>query len=401
MSTVRTAVAGGTTVLVEAFHAVPLVSIVVALRSGTAQDPAGKEGTARLATRMLRRGCEGMTQEQIENELDRLGAEIGVDAGVSSVSIHAQVIGRNLDAFVDLLARLLATPTFPEDELERLKRETVAELIEAKDSDRSLAQKAFQRTLFAGHPYGRSAAGTTASVASITRDDARASWARAFVRGNVVLGFAGDVTAERANALAEKLVAKLPAGDALPDGVPEPAPPHGRRLLFVDKPERSQTQILIGALGTSPHDPDHTAFGVANAIFGGTFTSRLMRAVRSERGWSYGAYSRLAIDRRRQAFSMWTFPGAADAAACIALQLELLEGYVRDGMKPEELEFIKQYLTRSYAFEIDTAQKRLHSYANSVLLPPAGSVFVSQLPRPPGTPSKALAENTPLTPAVR
>jgi zinc protease len=128
----------------------------------------------------------------------------------------------------------------------------------------------------------------------------------------------------------------------------------------VDKPERTQTQIIIGGLGTAPHDDDHVALGVANAVLGGSFTSRLMREVRSKRGWSYGASARLSVDRQRQAFSMVTFPAATDAAPCIELELTLLEEFVTKGVLPRELSFIKRFLTRSHAFDIDTASKRLH-----------------------------------------
>jgi zinc protease len=94
-------------------------------------------------------------------------------------------------------------------------------------------------------------------------------------------------------------------------------------------------------------------------VFGGAFTARLMREVRSERGWSYGASSRLAIDRVRDAWSMWTFPAATDAAACIGLQLQLMEAWVEGGITDEELSFGKSYLVKSYAFATDTADKRL------------------------------------------
>jgi len=351
---------GGATLLVEESHALPLVSIVIALRSGSAFDPVGKEGLARIVGRMLRRGSETMKAHAIEDALDRLGGEMSIDLSASSLAIQAQVIGRNLEPFMELLAQLLGTPTFPEDELSRLKRETQAEIVEARDNDRSLATYAFRRSLFAGHPYGRSSLGTTASTASITEADARAFYTRHFARANALVAFAGDVTLEQARVLGDKLLARLPVGARVADPVLAPAVAKGRRLVLVDKPERTQTQILIGGLGTWPHDEDHVEIGVANAIFGGTFTSRLMKAVRSERGWSYGAYARLAVDRQRQSFSMWTFPSATDAAPCIALELELLQTWVDRGVTPEELDFIKQYLIRSQCFEVDTAPKRLH-----------------------------------------
>jgi zinc protease len=383
---------GGALALLEPSTSIPLVSLVVALRSGSAHDPPGLGGVARVAMRMLRRGCEGMTAEQIDFRVDSLGAEMAVDTSPSSVAIHAQVIARNLEPFVELLARLLATPTFPRDELEKLQRETVAEIIEARDSDRVLAQKAFQRTLFDGHAYGRNPGGTTDSVRAITRDDVLGFYRRFVVQANVVIGLSGDVTPDDAPRVARRLVRDLPPGAAAPDEVPEPERRPGRRLVVVDKPERTQTQILVGTLGTSAHDPDHAALIVANAVFGGTFTSRLMNEVRSKRGWSYGASSRAGVDRRRQAWLMWTFPSAQDAAPCLALMLSLLEAWVASGIKPRELGFIKRYLERSHAFEIDTAAKRLHQQLDVELLALPADYYSGWLDRVSAVTQESAAE---------
>jgi zinc protease len=142
----------------------------------------------------------------------------------------------------------------------------------------------------------------------------------------------------------------------------------GRRLLVVDKPERTQTQILVATMGTSPLDDDHVPLVVANAVFGGTFTSRLMKEVRSKRGWSYGASTRLGVDRRRQGWVMWMFPSAQDCAPCLKLALDLLETWVDRGVTPREVAFIQRYLVRSHAFDVDTAPKRLHQALDVELL---------------------------------
>jgi zinc protease len=359
---------GGALAMLEASHAVPLVSMVVLLRCGSALDPAGKEGLARLTLRMLRRGCEGMSAEQIDFRIDALGAEMAVDTSPSTVAIHAQVIARNVDAFVDLFGKLLAAPTFPEEELARLRRETAAEIVEARDNDRVVAQKAMQRTLFEGHPYGRSPGGRTGTVERVTREDVIAFYRKHVVQGNVVIGIAGDVTAARAPELSRRLISSLPKGAPTRDDVPEPSMKPGRRLVVVDKPERTQTQILVGTMGTSPHDEDHVPLVVANAVFGGTFTSRLMREVRSKRGWSYGASARTVIDRHRQSWVMWTFPAAEDAAPCLKLTLDLMAQWVQAGVTPREVAFIQRYLMRSHAFEVDTAPKRLHQALDIELL---------------------------------
>jgi zinc protease len=347
-------------IYVEQNAALPLVSIAVAVRTGASTDPLKKEGLTRIMMRMLRRGCRGMTSHEIEERIDALGAELAADVSSSVLTLHVDVISRSVDKMVDLVATLMAEPTFDEGELGRLLRETQGEIVEARDNDRSLATRHFRRMVFDGHPYGRRIGGTIPSIGSITQSEVRGHYRRHFVRGNLAIAFAGDVTEARALELSQRLVAGLPQGTPRPEVIPPPAPQPGRRLVFVDKPERTQTQILIGGLGSHPRDPDHIPLHVATTIFGGTFTSRLMRAIRSERGWSYGAYARLPYDRERDAFSMWTFPAAKDAAACIALELELLSSWLDKGITERELAFAKRYLVRSHAFDVDTAQKRVH-----------------------------------------
>lgn len=349
-----------THVFVESSDALPIVSVLVAFRSGSAHDPEGREGLGRITARMLRRGAEGFSAQRIEETIDALGGELAADASPSATTVHFEVIRRSIDPLADIVATLLAKPAFDEAELGRLKREAEAELIEARDSDRALASRAFRRTLFAGHPYGRRVSGTIAAIRAMEREDARAFYGRHYVRANAVVAISGDIDEAEGRALAERLLAGLPEGERIADPVPPPAAPRGRHLVFVDKPERTQTQMVVGGLGTHAHDPDHMPLLVANTAFGGTFTSRLMQEVRAKRGWSYGASSRVGFDRQRDAFTMWTAPAATDAAACLALELDLLHAFREDGITEEELGFVKRYLVRSHAFEIDTARKRVH-----------------------------------------
>lgn len=350
---------GGCRLLIESSPALPLVHVTVALTSGALEDPAGKEGLTRLTARAMRRTGGGLTQQQLDTRIDSLGGSLGADVSHSTVSFNGTVIARNLDAFLDLMIDVLARPGFSEEELALLRRETEAELIEARDNDRALARRWFSRKMFAGHPYARSVSGALTTVPTMTAGDVRALYQRTWARENVVLSFSGDIDAAHARASAERLLEALGSGPRLADQVTDPTGPRGRSLVFVDKPERTQTQILIGGLGSHPRDPDHIALHVANTVLGGTFTARLMKEVRSKRGWSYGAYSSLPYDRHRQAFSLWTFPKASDAAACIQLELELLAAWCEKGITQRELAGAKRYLTRSHAFAIDTATKRV------------------------------------------
>ena len=346
-------------VFVEPSRALPLVSIAIGFRAGSTTDPIGQEGLARITARMLRRGAGGLDALAIEEGIDRLGGEFGADVALCSTSVHMEVIARRLDAFVELGSKVLGAPTFDEAELGKLLRESEAEIVETRDNDRVLAGRALRRAVFEGHPYARRVSGTPASLAKIDREAALASYRRIFTKANAVVALSGDVTEKGAREIAERLLAGLPDGHANDEAIADAQAVRGRRLVVVDKEERTQTQMLIGGIGTNAHDADHTAMLVGTTAFGGTFTSRLMQEVRAKRGWSYGAYARASFDRRREAFTMSAAPAAKDAAACLALELEMIHDLREKGLTAEELAFVKSYLRRSHAFEIDTARKRV------------------------------------------
>ncbi len=354
-------------VFLERDNALPLVHVSVAFKLGSLADPPGKEGLTSLTLRLMRRTGGGLDPRAQDERIDSLGAALWVEAGQSTAGVHGTVISRNLRAFLAVLREVLAEPGFSSDELERLRREAESELVDVLDSDRSLARRWFTRRLFKGHPYSRPSGGTRPSLATITLADVHARYRELVAPANIMIAFAGDIEPSVARAFADDLAQALPASPALLDPTEDPTALPGVHLTFVDKPERTQTQILIGCLGTHPLDPDHLALSVANTVFGGTFTSRLTQEVRAKRGWSYGAYSSLSVDRRRRSFSMWTFPKLEDALSCIQLELELLRAWVKEGPTEEELEGTKSYLVGSHAFSIDSAAKRVSQQLDAAL----------------------------------
>jgi len=349
----------GTRVLVESSRALPLIAVTVALRAGASTDPADHAGCARFTARLMRRTAGGRDPFDLDTHIDRLGGALGVEASHSFIAFQGVVLSRSFPRFVDLLADVLARPDLTGDEFERLRRESASELLEALDDDRTVAQRWFRSRLFPTDPYGCPVSGTPRSLARLSHESAIRFHRVQVGAENVVVALAGDIDEDQARRAAEALVAGLPRGRRFIDDLPDPRPRRGRHLVLVDKPDRTQTQIFLGCLGTRADDPDHTALLVANSVFGGTFGARLARAIRVERGWSYGAYSTLTVDRRRHAFSVWTFPRAEDAAACVRLQLEMLQRWRDDGITQDELERAQRYLVRSHVFAIDTPAKRV------------------------------------------
>lgn len=347
------------TTYLESSNDLPLVDLYFITRTGSANDPDGREGALNLALRTLRRGTRRRSAVEIDAQLDHAGATLSIGCDATSATLHLTVIRRNLEVALELFAEILTEPALPAEVLAQVAREVRADLIDSRDDDRTLAGRFFRRRLFAGHPFGRPSSGTVEGVVRLTRDDALSAWQRASRVDNVIIAASGDISEEELQRFTARVAAGLSSAAPLSRAIAAPKAPRGRHLVLVDKPERTQTQIYIGGLGTHPRDRDHDALALGNTVFGGTFSSRLMREIRSKKGWSYGASSRLGRDVAREAWSMWTFPAASDAAKCVALQLQLLSRLLDRGVNARELSFVRSYLARGYAFEIDTPSKRL------------------------------------------
>jgi zinc protease len=339
-------------IIVEQDSSLPIAQCTVAFNAGSLLDPPGKEGATSLLFRLLRRSIPGLSATEVEQRLDALGGAAGADASRSMVALQGMCLSRSWQSFSEIL--LLMLGTFPRDEHEfrRLKAEACDEWVDSLDNDSLIARR--------GHPYGRLTSGTPASIECIELADLRTLYDQLLTQDRLITSFSGDVSLELATKFTTELRAQLPAQASMEElnVFFDPTVAPGRRLFFVDKPERSQVQILIGCLGSHPKDHDRTALYVGNTIFGGTFSARLSHEVRGKRGWSYGAHSQLAQDRMRQSFSMWTFPQAGDAAGCITLQLRLFEEFIDGGITKRELAAAKKYLLNSHAFALDTASKR-------------------------------------------
>jgi zinc protease len=350
----------GMRVLVEPSHALPLVDVELIIGMGAHWDPEGKEGTARLAARMLRMGTKKRSASEFESAIDGMGASLSIDVAFSVLRVHASVIRRSLPALLDLLGEMLTSPALREDDLGLVRRETLADFTSQRDNDRWLAARGLRSHLFGSHPYGRSAAGTEHSIEKIERGDIARFLEQALVGGNLVLGVAGDVRSKDLRPMVERAFGKIRAGSTPKTPVPEVrVEVPGRRVLIVDKPERTQTQIYVGSFGIRLRDPDFYPLQVANSAFGGTFSSRLVQEVRDKRGWSYSANARLSADEQRDTWSLYSHPSVENAPACIALQLELIEAFVAKGVTQKELSASRDYLIKSHAFDRDTATKRL------------------------------------------
>lgn len=359
MSATRFVTSRGTVGLVEESRAIPIVDVTVIIRTGSLVDPEGQEGLARITARLVRMGTTTRTAEEIDEAIEALGASLSVDVSHGTTRFFGSVIKRNFAPFLEIIGELLSAPGLRPKDLALVRREALAELVAQRDNDRWLASRAFRSLLFGAHRYARSPLGSAQSVRAVRREDVVAFVERHFTGKNLLVGVSGDVDGAAVPELVERAFGSLSAR-AVPElRLETPKRARGRRVVIVDKPGRTQTQMFVGTLGSRLRDADFHALLVANTAFGGTFTARLVREVRVKRGWSYSAHSRLGADREREAWSLYTHPSSENAVDCLLLELGLVERFVRAGVSARELSFAKSYLVKSHAFDLDTPQKRL------------------------------------------
>ncbi|MGE0545688.1 MAG: M16 family metallopeptidase [Kofleriaceae bacterium] len=360
----------------------PLVWFEIAIRGGAAADPLGIEGLHRHAALLARRGAGPRDRAAIDDTLDSLGSALDIGVSRDAVSVSGLALSRHLDAVIDLAADILAAPRLGADEHERLLRETPQVLDEVRDDDGALATRWFDWMCSPGHPYGRTSLGTEASIARIDRDAAARLWRSELVADNLVIGLAGDVDQAAAANIVTRLTERLPASSAsraTPPARGDTPSPRGRRVILVDKPDRTQAQIRIGHESVRYGDPDTAAIAVAEAVFGGMFSSRLMQEIRVKRGWSYGAGCALRRSRLPHWFEIWMAAGIEVAGKAIALALEMFADYAAHGPTDAEVDFARSYLIGAMPFHVATARQRMQlAVRDAVFDLPDG--FTAKLP---------------------
>ncbi len=350
---------GGVESILAEKHDQPLVSFIITFPFGAYTDPDDKGGLTNLLGEMLMRGTVRKSREEIENTLDFLGANLDIDAGSHSLMVIGKVLSRNLDQLFSLVIEILTEPTFPEEELNKVREQIIAQLYLRLEDDAQLARQKFMENLYEGHPYSRDPVGTLASLKVIKKEDIENHYKTYLHRGGLLVGTAGDVTKPKLEDLIHKLVKVLPEGKADPKVRSFEKKLEGIEIILIDKPERTQTQFIIGHPGIDARDRDFFPLNIFVTAFAGhMFQAQYMQEIRVKRGWAYGAYG--SVDARRDggAFYLYTFPKNADTLPALKLSLELLDKAVHgNGVTDESLEFAKKHLSRSFPFLIDIPEK--------------------------------------------
>ena len=296
----------GLPVWIVELHEVPVAQVNLVVRDGTARDPVNQFGVASLMTAMLAEGAGSRSGLELADAVDFLGADLGASAGFDSMAVRLHVPVARLADALPLMTDVALRPTFPKDELERLRQQRLTTLIQSRDDAATIAALAFSRVLYGnGHRFGTAAMGTEASIKGFTVDDLRAFYASRFVASAATLIVVGDVKTDVVMPLLERSFGAwkgAPVGGAMGStvgGAPNGPARTRRDIYLIDKPGAPQSQIRIGAVGVPRSTPDFFPIQVMNTVLGGSFSSRLNMNLREQHGYTYGASS--SFDMRVQA----------------------------------------------------------------------------------------------------
>jgi zinc protease len=339
----------------------PVVSFGVAIRAGGYdEDKSTTLGVSDFTAAMLRKGTDGKGKQKrsaddISNAIDFVGGSLDAGAGLESSSASCSVVAKDTHLCLELLSDILLHPAFPESEMAEVREQMMAGLAARFDSPYELGQAHFDNQLFGEkNPHGWVL--EEGDVQKITRDKLVAFWKTFYRPNNAILAIAGDVDPARLRGDVEKAFGKWEKADVPARPAFKMAALKSTRVLIVDKPDLTQSTILLGHRGLRHADPMWFAATLMNYVLGGSdFSSRLMTDVRSKRGLTYGISSSYGASLYDGAFQVVASTKNENVWQALLATVNQIRKMKNDGPTADELAKGKGYYAGSYPFELQTA----------------------------------------------
>ena len=346
----------GLTVLIMENHRLPLISLQYNL-SGTGPifEPSNFPGLAGITAQMLREGTTTKSSVQIAEQIDQLGASIAAASGFGSAVtvLNASGLSDNFDQWFAVANDILLNPTFPADELDRIKQRMKTQLRQQRANPNFLSTETFSKAVYGSHPA--SVVSSTPEAIDAITPDMLTKWHRErYAPQNAILGITGDVKASEIVPKLERLLAGWKKTDLKEEFPPNPKPAASKRVLLVNRPNSVQTTVALGNIAIDRRDPDYIPLTVMNHILGGGPAARLFLNLREEKGYTYGVYS---------SFTALKYPGPWRAGADVRTEVTagaMTEFYrefqrIRDEKVPvSELDEAKRALVASFALSLES-----------------------------------------------
>jgi predicted Zn-dependent peptidase len=357
----ETTLSNGLTVLIMENHRLPMISMQLNISgAGPIFEPANMPGLANITAQMLREGTKTRNSVQIAEQTAQLGAEISASAGFGSSStvVNASGLSDNFDQWLALTSDILLNPTFPADELNRLKQRLKAQLRQQRANPNFLSNETFSRSVYGSHPAATVAA-TNESIDAIT-PEMLAKWHQErYAPQNAILGITGDVKAAEILPKLEKTLGGWKKTDLTEVLPPNPKPVASKRVFLVDRPGSVQTTVALGNIAIDRRDPDYIPLSVANHILGGGPAARLFLNLREEKGYTYGVYSNFVALKYP---GPWRAGGDVRTEVTAGAMTEFFKEFqrLRDEKVPaSELDEAKRAIVASFALSLERPSELL------------------------------------------
>jgi predicted Zn-dependent peptidase len=341
--------ANGLKVFVVKNDKLPRVSFTLVLERDPIME-GDKAGLLGLTGQMMMAGTETRTKEQLDQEIDFIGASLSA----GSTSIFASSLKKHQDKVLELMADVLYNPKFPQEELDKLQKQTLTGLAQSKDDPNSISSRLSSALVYGkDHPYGE--VETEQTVKNVQLSDIK-SYYETFFKPNVAyLAIVGDMDKAEAEKVVTKYFAKWQKGEVpkFTYKVPNPALKNGVGL--VDRSSSVQTVIDIAQpIDLTLGDDDYISSRVLNQIFGGGSSSRLFMNLREDKGYTYGAYSSLGADKLVGQFSANASVRNEVTDSAVYEFIYEINKLVDEGVTQEELDMAKANLAGSFGRSLES-----------------------------------------------
>ena len=353
--------ANGARVLFVENHTLPMLDVAVDFAAGAAYDQPSDSGLAHLTARLLKLGAGGLSEAEIARKLADVGAQLDgrFDKDRAALSLRTLSSQREREQAVEVMAKVLQQPDFPENVIAREKNRIVANLKEAETRPESIAEKAFYSVLYGSHPYALHQSGEVDTVTKLSRADVKNFYDSRYHANRAVVSLVGDITRADAEVIAEKLTANLPKWQGETKTLPEVTPPAQRELQKIAHPA-TQSHILIGYPAMARGDVDYFPLYVGNYILGGGgFVSRLTEEVREKRGLAYSVYSYFLPLQELGPFQIGLQTKKEQSDAALKVVRDTLKKFVETGPTERELKAAKQNLIGGFPLRVDSNKEIL------------------------------------------
>ncbi|MFA5297399.1 MAG: insulinase family protein [Lutibacter sp.] len=333
---------------------IPTVNFSLVIAGGHLLDNKNKNGVANLMTDIMMEGTANKTPEQLEEEIEMLGASINMYTTNESIVIRGNTLVRNFDKTMKLVEEILLEPRWDEEEFLRVKTKTINQIKRSEANPNVVANNMFNKILYGeDHIFSYPTSGTESSVEAITMDDLKAFYNTNFSPSVSVFNIVGNITKAQILENLSSLEAKWKAKKVEIPEYPITNTRDKSSLYFVDIPNAKQSVINIGYIGLARTDKDFYPAEVMNYKLGGSFSGNVNMILREEKGYTYGARTGFSGSKTPGTFSASSSVRTNTTGESVQIFKEEIAKY-KNGISQADLEFTKNALIKSNARRFET-----------------------------------------------